>query len=101
MAIVWTEDDDLKVEALKYLEEQGSAGRLVSADAKNVVLQFDVLDPWKASVFLGELMYGDTSKIQEVTGIKANLIGYPYKAATEQIRDHVIAINQLLNELGQ
>lgn len=101
MSVVWTEDDDLKVEALKYLEEQGRTGRLVSADAKNVLLQFDVLDPWKANVFLCELMYGDTSKIQEVTGIKVKLIGYPHKAAAEQIRDHVIAINQLLNELGQ
>lgn len=97
MSVVWTEEDDKKLKAIKYLEEQGSAGRLVSADARNVELQFDVLDPWKASVFLGELMYNDA--LREVTGIKVNLIGYPHSAAAEQIRDHVIAINQLLNEL--
>lgn len=99
MAIVWTEEDDKKLEAIKYLEKQGRAGRLVGADAKNVELQFDVLDPWKASVFLGELMYNES--LRETTGIKVHLIGYPHKAAAEQIRDHVIAINRLLNELGQ
>ena len=99
MSVVWTEEDDKKLEAIKYLEEEGRAGRLVSADARNVELQFDVLDPWKASVFLGELMYNDS--LREATGIKVNLTGYPHKSAAEQIRNHVIAINQLLSELSQ
>lgn len=99
MSVVWTEKDDKKLEAIKYLEEEGRAGRLVSADARNVELQFDVLDPWKASIFLGDLLYN--AELESITGIKVNLIGYPHKAAAEQIQNHVTAINQLLSELSQ
>jgi len=98
MAIIWTKDDETGIEALKYIEANGGCARIVSKGAKNVVLEFDVIDEWKASSFLMDLLH--LEKLQEITGIRVNSIGYPYKAAADQIKEHIDAINALLSHFG-
>lgn len=95
MSVVWTEEDDKKLEAMKYLEEQGRYGRLVSQNSKNVEMKFDVTDPLKASVFLGDLLYN--TELESITGIKVHVIGFPNKSAVDEIKQHLSVINELLN----
>lgn len=53
MAIVWTEADDRRMDAMQYLKkETGCAVGVVSEGARYVVLKFDVIDPDKANSFL-------------------------------------------------
>ena len=78
MAIIWEEDDNTRLEAMKYLEtEKGPGHILFNREGSEMYLKFRVLDKYKATLFFSDLLFpgADQEKIEDITGVRSLEVG--------------------------
>ncbi len=93
MAIVWNEDDENSIEALKILQEKKGKHSLLVSEGNFYCLSFKVIDELKANNFLYQITdINNSDNISEITGIDVKKISQD-KTNSEKIEEAIQYIN--------
>lgn len=97
MKIVFDEDDNKLIEEMKNTQSPMIIPEDIDQD-KVLSINFKIIDPYKASLFIGNLLYDRNKKYQEDTGIDLTSINYYKAICLNGIKD---SLQELLDSMSE